>query len=184
MKEKELDNPIKQVKARRKKSQGFQALESYVDSNEEALPIKYSNDEDTEMDNLYGIWQTKPWRPPPVGPNDPIPVNEYKNVELALLNPGLTHMEQPRLSVVARKLGIQYAPCMCGYEGHRGNQTPTVRGIVVHSHNVDLLNEAYMEYQSQLVESEVEARRQDILKKWKRLVFGIMTKDRLDKAYG
>ena len=136
------------------------------------------------MNDLYGIWQTKPWSPPIVGPSDQIPVNEFKNVELALINPGLTHMEQPRLSVIAKKLGISYAPCMCGYERHNGNQTPTVRGIVVHNHNVDLLNEAYIEYQSQLIESEVEARRQDVVKKWKRLVMGILTKDRLDRAYG
>jgi len=93
-------------------------------------------------------------------------------------------MEQPRLSVVARRLGIPYAPCMLGYEGHNGNQTPTIRGIVVHEHNVELLNEAYLEYQSQQVESEVEARRQSVLKKWERLVQGILVKDRLDRAYG
>jgi hypothetical protein len=185
VKEKEISNPVKKVKARQKRSKGgFQALDSYVDSNEEALPTSYTEDEDTEMDSLYGIWQTKPWSPPAVGPHDVIPVNEYRNVELAMINPGLTHMEQPRLSLVARKLGIPYAPCMVGYEGHRGNQTPTVRGIVVHNHNVELLNEAYLEYQSQLVESEVETRREEILKKWKRLIVGILTKDRLDKAYG
>jgi len=185
VKEKEIGNPVKKVKARQKRSKrGFQVLDSYINSNEEALPTNYKDDEDTEMESLYGIWQTKPWSPPPVEPHDVIPINEYKNVELALINPGLTHMEQPRLSLVARKLGIPYAPCMVGYEGHNGNRTPAVRGIVVHNHNVELLNEAYLEYQSQLVETEVEARRVEILKKWKRLVVGILTKDRLDKAYG
>lgn len=185
MKEKELNNPAKKTKARKKRlKKGFEVLDSYVDSNEEALPKSYADDEEEMMDNLYAIWQTKPWRPHRVGPNDAIPVNEYNNIELALINPGLTHMQQPRLSVVAKRLGVPYAPCMCGYEGHGGNQTPTIRGIVVHDHNVELLSEAYMEYQSQLVENEVEAKRQEILKKWRRLVVGILTKDRLDKAYG
>eukprot|EP00804_Cyclotella_cryptica_P013586 CCRYP_012947-RA/>CCRYP_012947-RA protein AED:0.02 eAED:0.02 QI:271/1/1/1/1/1/3/1134/1019 len=187
VKENELNNPVKKVKVRKRRaSAGFQALASYVSGpNEESLPTKY-NDEDDEgvdMDNLYGVWQTKPWSPPPVGPNDELPVNEYKNIELALLNPGLTHMEQPRLSVVARRLDIPYAPCMIGYEGHKGNRTPSVKGIVVHNHNVELLNEAYFEYESQQVEAEVEARRRDILKKWKRLVVGILTKDRIDREY-
>lgn len=184
VKEKELNNPVKKVKPKKKRSKGFKVLKSYVDSNKEALPVKYSDDDDeSEMDRLYGIWQTKPWTPQRVGPNETIPVNEYNNIELALINPGLAHMEQPRLSVVAKRLGVPYAPCMCGYEGNKGNQTPTIRGIVVHDHNVELLSEAYIEYQSQLVETEVEARRQNILKKWKRLVVGILTKDRLDKAY-
>jgi xeroderma pigmentosum group C-complementing protein len=183
VKESQLDHPVKKVKARKKRSKGFQTLNSYVDSNE-VLPTKYDDEDDIETDNLYARWQTLPWSPPAVGPGDAIPVNEYKNVELALINPGLTHMEQPRLSSVARRLGIPYAPCMCGYEGHKGSQTPTIKGIVVHHHNVELLNEAYLEYQSQLVETEVETRRQDVLKKWRRLVVGILTKDRLDKAYG
>ena len=167
-------------------SAGFQALASYVSGpTEESLPKKYTDEDEegVEMDNLYGVWQTKPWSPPPVGPNDAIPVNEYKNIELALLNPGLTHMEQPRLSVVARRLGIPYAPCMTGYEGHKGNRAPSIRGIAVHNHNVELLNEAYFEYESQQVEAEVESRRRAFLKKWKRLVVGILTKDRLDRAY-
>ena len=48
---------------------------------------------------------------------------------------------------------------------------------------MELLNEAYFEYESQQVEAEVESRRRDILKKWKRLVVGILTKDRLDREY-
>lgn len=181
VKEIELDNPVKKVKARMKRTKKFQVLDSYVD---QTLPTQYDEDNCNEMDNLYGIWQTQPWSPPHVRSTDPIPVNEYKNVELALINPGLTHMKQPRMSAVAKKLGIPYAPCMCGFEGHRGNQTPTVHGIVVHDHNVELLSEAYLEFQSQLVESEISTKTARVLKKWKRLVVGLLTKDRLDRAYG
>ncbi|KAL7489116.1 hypothetical protein ACHAW6_015558 [Cyclotella cf. meneghiniana] len=187
VKQSELNNPVKTVKVKKiRASAGFQALASYVsEPNEESLPTKYTDEDEggIAMENLYGVWQTKPWSPPPVGPDDAIPVNEYKNIELALLNPGLTHMEQPRLSVVARRLGIAYAPCMTGYEGHKGNRTPSIRGIAVHNHNVELLNEAYFEYESQQIEAEVESRRRSILKKWKRLVVGILTKDRLDREY-
>lgn len=166
-----------------KRTKKFQVLDSYVDKNQE-LPTQYNEDDCSDMEKLYGIWQTIPWSPPYVQHSDPIPVNEYKNVELALINPGLTHMKQSRLSVVAKKLGIPYAPCMCGFEGHGGNQTPSVKGIVVHDHNVELLTEAYLEFQSQLAESEISAKTTAVLKRWKRLVVGLMTKDRLDRAYG
>ena len=136
------------------------------------------------MDNLYGIWQTEPWSPPYVGPTDVIPTNDYRNVELALINPGLTHMGQPRLSSIAKTLGIPYAPCMLGYEGRGGVRTPTIRGIVVHDHNVALLREAYVEWESHAAEREREERRNGIVKRWKRLVVGIMTKERLDREYG
>jgi hypothetical protein len=46
------------------------------------------------------------------------------------------------------------------------------------------LREAHIEWESHAVEAEVEARQKENLKRWKRLVVGIMTKDRLDKEYG
>jgi xeroderma pigmentosum group C-complementing protein len=58
------------------------------------------------LEDLYAEWQTEPWSPDPVGPNDDIPVNDYNNVELALINPGLVHLEQKGMAQVAKKLGL------------------------------------------------------------------------------
>jgi hypothetical protein len=102
---------------------------------------------------------------------------------LALLNPGLAHLELYRIAKVAKQLGLPYAPCLVGFEGHGGNRTPTIRGIVVHRHNVELLREAHVEMQSQMVEVEVQERRQAIYARWKRLIKGILTKERLAREY-
>jgi len=191
VKESETEQPVKQVKKRKKPvGKGFQALTSYGVSEKAQDDMISSIDKNNrrgggpEMDDLYGVWQTESWSPPYVGPTDAIPTNEYKNVELALINPGLTHMDQPRLAPIARKLGLPYAPCMLGYEGHGGNRAPTIRGIVVHDHDVALLREAFAEWESHAAEKERQERKSMILKRWKRLVFGIMTKDRLDREYG
>lgn len=192
VKDTELDKPVKQVKARKKPvKKGFNALSTYGVSEEAQNDMissinnsKGKREDGPEMDNLYGLWQTSPWSPPYVGPNDTIPTNQYKNVELALINPGLTHIDLPRLASIAKKLGIPYSPCMLGYEGHGGSGTPTIRGIVVHDHNVALLREAHVEWESHAIEKEQEDRRKEILKRWKRLVVGILTKDRLDREYG
>ena len=93
-------------------------------------------------------------------------------------------MTQPKLSILAKKLSIPYAPCLLGFEGHHGNRTPTVRGIVVHQHNQILLQEAYEEYQGSLIEKQYEKKQRDIYARWKRLIFGIVTKDRLEREYG
>ena len=148
VKDDELNKPIKRVKARKKPTpKGFQALRSYGvgagnDGSEEARQRDIAKGSGQEgendgMQNLYAIWQTLPWSPIPVGPNDAIPTNEYKNVELKLLNPGLVHLDEVGASKVAKKLGIPYAPCLLGFEGHGGNRTPSIRGIVVHEHNID-----------------------------------------------
>eukprot|EP00978_Attheya_sp_CCMP212_P042939 scaffold271346_cov60-Attheya_sp.AAC.1 len=70
--------------------------------------------EEVEMNRLFAKWQSDPWSPPPVGLNEAIPVNEFRNVELKLLNPGLDPLEEPRISFVATKLGLPYAPCLLG----------------------------------------------------------------------
>jgi hypothetical protein len=108
VKEDGMGTPVKRVKARTKAApKGFQPLRSYGvgegnDGSEEARQKEMQkatkpNENDDGMDNLYAHWQTVPWSPLPVGPNDPIPVNEYSNIELELLNPGLEHLvECPR----------------------------------------------------------------------------------------
>lgn len=93
VKEQESKNPAKKVKARKKPTpKGFEALHSYGvgaqnDGSEEARQRDIAKgtgveEENDGMQKLYAFWQTMPWSPIPVGPNDPIPTNEYNNVEL------------------------------------------------------------------------------------------------------
>lgn len=189
----ELCKPIKQVKARKKAaSKNFKALKSYgVGMSNDGSEERRSQDihaamqplEDG-MERLYAKWQTDPWSPAFVAPTDEIPVNEYNNVELELLNPGLVHIDQRGLSKVAKKLGIPYAPCMLGFEGNGGNRTPTVRGIVVHAHNEQLLREAGEEVTSHTLEQESNNRRKLVFRRWKKLLSGLLIKDDLERKFG
>jgi xeroderma pigmentosum group C-complementing protein len=193
VKETELSKPIKRVKARsQSNAKSFQALKSYgvgqsndgteetrnkiIDDASKALP--------DGMENLYASWQTDPWSPSPVGPNDPLPANEYNNIELALLNPGLVHIDRRHVAKVAKQLGVPYVPCLLGFEGNGGNRTPTIRGIVVHQHNEEMLREASEEMASHFLQEEHENRQHAILLRWKRLMVGVLTKQRVDQAYG
>lgn len=190
VRERELSKPVKRKRVRYKPaSKSFKALRSYgvgesnVGNRQQQIEDGSKPLEDG-MENVYGKWQTDPWSPAPVNPNDEIPVNEYKNIELALLNPGLVHIDQGGLGTVAKKLGIPYAPCLLGFEGHGGNRTPTVCGIVVHQHNEELIRAAGVEVASHAIEQEHNDRRQAILLRWKRLMVGLLTKARLDREYG
>lgn len=77
-----------------------------------------------------------------------------------------------------------YAPCLVGFEGHGGNRIPSIRGIVVHEHSVELLREAHSEFMSSSLEQEYENRKTRIHKRWKRLMEGLLTKERLEREYG
>lgn len=113
----ELGKPVKRVKARAKSSTGgnsFKALRSYgfgvendgsAESQKKQLELASAPLNDG-MQALYGMWQTEPWSPPYVGPNDKIPVNEFRNVEKSLINPGLVHINGPKIAAVAKQLGM------------------------------------------------------------------------------
>ena len=189
VRDEEIAKPVKRVKARKRPtSKGFRPLRSYGvgdgnDGSEEARQRDIAKGSELEeendgVQNLYAHWQTMPWSPDPVGPNDPIPVNEYNNIELALINPGLVHLDQHGTSRVAKKLGIAYAPCLLGFEGHGGNRTPSIRGIVVHEHNAGVVREAHMEFMSFQLEKEHEKRAERIRDRWNRLIVGVLTKER------
>ena len=133
---------------------------------------------------LYALWQTVPWAPEPVGPQDPIPLNEHKNVELGLLNPGLVHIDMPGEAVHAAKvLGVPYAPCLIGF-GTSGKGGPVVRGIVVHSHNAAVIQQATEEIRQHKYEKENDERQERAKKLWKKLMVGILVKQRVAREYG
>jgi hypothetical protein len=200
VREEEMEKPVRQIKARKKparKLSSFRPLDSYGvgignDGSEAqqvaeiakgSLPLD-DYDEENEMQNLYGIWQTDSWSPPTVGPNDPIPVHEtHGTIELALLNPGLIHLDHRGLAPVAKQLGIPYAPCHVGFEGQGGNRVPTIRGIVVHEHNAPLLHEARMELSCRAIQHEHDRQRDRVCRLWKRLMRGLLVKDRIEREY-
>jgi xeroderma pigmentosum group C-complementing protein len=73
---------------------------------------------------------------------------------------------------------------LLGFEGHGSNRTPTIRGIVVHQHNVDILKEAFAEFERHAMEREQNEHEKKVLKRWKKLIHGILLRDRLEREYG
>uniref|UniRef100_A0A7S0GG90 Rad4 beta-hairpin domain-containing protein n=1 Tax=Proboscia inermis TaxID=420281 RepID=A0A7S0GG90_9STRA len=184
----ELSNPVKllkKVERKAKETGEFKALKTYGATSNAAVQDSCNiQDRNDGMLRLYGIWQTNVWKPNPVLPHDPIPVNQYRNIEKALINPGLVHLEYHRISIVAKKLGIPYAPCLLGFDFKAGDTKPKIKGIVVHEHNAILLREAHAEWNDHALEQEEHKRKSEIYKGWRRLVIGLRTKQRLEKEYG
>ena len=192
----ELNKPAKIRKVKSNNSTGkqsFKPLKSYGvgevnDGSEQALEREIqkglsNNIDRNDTEYLYGIWQTAEWSPQVVLPTEPIPVNEHNNIELELLNPGLFHLDERNMAKIAKRLSIPYAPCLIGFENSRQGRVPVIRGIVVHSHNADILNEAKFEMQSFDLEQENSKRMKTVYGRWKRLIVGLLTKERLEREY-
>ncbi|KAJ8761168.1 hypothetical protein K2173_001224 [Erythroxylum novogranatense] len=138
------------------------------------------------MVELYGKWQLEPLELPHAV-NGNVPKNERGQVDVwseKCLPPGTVHLRLPRVFNVAKRLEIDYAPAMVGFEFRSGRCIPVFDGIVVCTEFKDAILEAYAE-EEQLREAEEKKRNErQALTRWYQLLSSIITRQRLKNSYG
>ncbi|KAL6862447.1 hypothetical protein ACP4OV_016788 [Aristida adscensionis] len=134
---------------------------------------------------LYGEWQLEPLQLPHAV-DGIVPKNERGQVDVwseKCLPPGTVHLRLPRLFRVAKRLGIDYAPAMVGFDYRSGRCLPVFDGIVVCTEFKSTILEAYAEEEEQ---RQVEERKQEAaqaLSRWYQLLCSIVTRQRLKDSY-
>jgi xeroderma pigmentosum group C-complementing protein len=73
---------------------------------------------------------------------------------------------------------------LLGFEGHGGNRTPTILRDCRSPAQCCSLNEAFVEFERHAMEREQTEHETKVLKRWKKLIHGILLKDRLERDYG
>ncbi|KAJ3145272.1 hypothetical protein HDU86_001108 [Geranomyces michiganensis] len=139
---------------------------------------------DSSKSATYGLWQTVEYRAPPIGPDGKIPKNSFGNIELFhenMLPPGAVHL--PWLARLAKKLGIDYASAVTGFDFHKGRSTPVIAGIVVADQYEEILMAAFAEDLNRKRKAEGEKLKKRVYNRWARLISGLMTKERLIREY-
>ncbi|KAK3585967.1 hypothetical protein CHS0354_038511 [Potamilus streckersoni] len=134
---------------------------------------------------LFGRWQTEDYIPPPAV-DGKVPRNGYGNVELflpSMLPSGTVHLKIPGLNKVAKKLGIDCAPAMTGWDNHCGFSHPLLDGWIVCEEFKDILLAAWDEEQEIMKQKEAEKREKRALSNWKLLVRGLLIKERLKHRF-
>lgn len=146
-----------------------------------------------EFTNLFGEWQTDPYIVPSVSSiNDPIPKSEKGVYELwnsNFLPNGCSHISTANTTIkgltnVARKLDIDYARAMIGFEIRQKRSVPKYDGIIVHSENEQVLREAYVEYEKKRLEKLQKKKDERIMGNWSKLVRGLLAREYVEKKYG
>lgn len=97
---------------------------------------------------------------------------------------GTVHLRLPRAYTVAKRLEIDSAPAMVGFEFRNGRSFPVFDGIVVCTEFKDAILEAYAE---EAAEREVEEKRRNeekAISRWYQLLSSIVTRQRLNNCYG
>lgn len=163
------------------RKKGRRILDDEIDT-----PIKKLEMKDRDPLRLYGEWQTVIYKADPLI-DGIVPLNEYGNMEVwstADVPVNATHLKLPRISTIAKKLGLSYAPAVVGFEVKNGMNRPIFDGIIVATESVRMIEEANAMVQQQKLEKAIEHNQKLIYKRWARMIKGISLRTRLQHDYG
>ncbi|XP_068010215.1 DNA repair protein complementing XP-C cells isoform X2 [Melanerpes formicivorus] len=134
---------------------------------------------------LFGHWQTEEYQPP-VAVDGKVPRNEYGNVYLflpSMLPIGCVQLRLPNLNRLARKLDIDCAQAITGFDFHGGYSHPVTDGYVVCEEYKEILIAAWENEQAEIEKKEKEKREKRALGNWKLLTKGLLIRERLKQRY-
>uniref|UniRef100_K1QQ52 DNA repair protein complementing XP-C cells-like protein n=1 Tax=Magallana gigas TaxID=29159 RepID=K1QQ52_MAGGI len=134
---------------------------------------------------LFGMWQTEEYIPPPAV-DGKVPRNAYGNIELfkpSMLPAGTVYLKVPGLNKVAKKLNMDCVPAMVGWDSHCGFSHPVLEGFVVCEEHKDILLAAWDEEQEIQKQKEAEKKEKRAVGNWKLLIKGLLIKERIKKRF-
>ncbi|XP_066499857.1 DNA repair protein complementing XP-C cells [Hoplias malabaricus] len=135
---------------------------------------------------LFGHWQTEEYQPP-LAIDGRVPRNEFGNVYMfkpCMLPVGCVHLHLPNLHRVARKLNLDCAAAVTGFDFHGGYAHAVNDGYIVCEEHQEILKAAWENEQDILQKKEQEKREKRAISNWTLLVKGLLIKERLQRRYG
>ncbi|XP_076814596.1 DNA repair protein complementing XP-C cells homolog [Clavelina lepadiformis] len=146
---------------------------------------KLNRDSDALSLPLFGKWQTENYKPP-VAKNGKVPRNDYGNVDLykpCMLPIGCVHMRLPSLNLTARKLNIDVATAIVGFDTHHGFPHPVTDGYIACAEHEEILRIAWTEEQAHVAKRAQEKLEQKVYSRWKVLIKGMLALERVRRKY-
>jgi xeroderma pigmentosum group C-complementing protein len=135
---------------------------------------------------LYSFEQTEWIIPDPIE-NGVIPKNEYGNIDMFaehMCPAGAIHLPYRGSVRVCKRLGIDYAEAVVGFEfGHR-MAVPVIQGVVVAEEHGDRVIKEIEKDEAERARKEDEKRRKAALGMWRKLLMGLRIAARITKEYG
>ncbi|KAF7128604.1 hypothetical protein CNMCM5793_003392 [Aspergillus hiratsukae] len=135
---------------------------------------------------LYAKYQTEYIIPPPIR-DGIIPKNEYGNIDCfvpSMVPRGAVHIPWPGTVRICKKLGIDYAEAVTGFEFGSKMAVPVIQGVVVASENEDLLKDAWRADDAEKRKKEQLKAEKRILQTWRKFLFGLRIMERVREEYG
>ncbi|XXG94337.1 hypothetical protein Hte_000591 [Hypoxylon texense] len=135
---------------------------------------------------LYSFEQTDWIIPPPIE-NGVIPKNEYGNIDMFaehMCPEGAVHIPYRGLVRVCKRLEIDYAEAVTGFEfGHR-MAVPVIEGVVVAVEQYERVMEEFEKDEAERTRKANEKRRKEVLDTWWKFLNGVRVRHRFQQMYG
>uniref|UniRef100_A0A182NFV1 Rad4 beta-hairpin domain-containing protein n=1 Tax=Anopheles dirus TaxID=7168 RepID=A0A182NFV1_9DIPT len=132
---------------------------------------------------LFGHWQTEEYEPP-TAEDGIVPRNAYGNVELfkpCMLPKRTVHLRS--LNRICKKLHIDCAQAVTGFDFHGGSSHPVYDGFVVCEEFRDVVVDAWHQEQEIEEQRAREKYEKRVYGNWKRLIKGLLIRRKLQHKY-
>ncbi|EYE97652.1 Rad4 family protein [Aspergillus ruber CBS 135680] len=135
---------------------------------------------------LYAKYQTEYIIPPPIE-NGIIPKNDYGNIDCfvpSMVPRGAVHIPWSGTVRICKKLGVDYAEAVTGFEFGSKMAVPVIEGVVVAEENEGLVTDAWMAEEAEKRKREQLKAEKRILQTWRKFLFGLRIAERVREEYG
>lgn len=138
------------------------------------------------MQGLYARKQTEFIIPPPIQ-DGIIPKNDYGNIDCfvsTMVPRGAVHIPLSGTVRICKKLGIDFAEAVTGFEFGSKMAVPVIQGVVVAEENEGLLKDAWQADMAEKRKREQLRAEKRILQTWRKFLFGLRIAERVREEYG
>ena len=138
------------------------------------------------LQGLFSKDQTEYIIPPPIE-NGIIPKNSYGNIDLfvdSMLPEGAVHIPHRRTAQICKRLDIDFAEAVTGFEFGNRMAVPVITGVVVAEEHYDTIMEQWEKDEAERVRKEDEKRRDLVIKTWRKMLMSMRVVKRVREDYG
>ncbi|OCT50860.1 rad4 family protein [Cladophialophora carrionii] len=139
-----------------------------------------------QMQGLYSWDQTEYIVPPPIV-DGKIPKNAYGNIDCfvpSMVPRGAVHIPLRGTVRICKKLEIDFAEAVTGFEFGNKRAVPVCTGVVVAKENARAVTDAWHEYNEVQRAKEEKKLEAIVLDTWRKFVIGLRIRERVKDTYG
>lgn len=135
---------------------------------------------------LYA-WDQTDWIIPPPIMDGVIPKNAYGNMDCfvpTMVPEGAAHIPLRSTAKICKRLGIDFAEAVTGFEFGKQRAVPVITGVVVAKENEEKVIEEWEKDEEERKIKEEGKREKAALAMWKKLITGLRIVERVREEYG